>query len=90
MFYIQFFYLKNKRITHFLFFGEKCEWIAQVTHQKLAMWVHSSGRSPKNWPWGIRSGRSEEMSNCERIAQVAHQKLANEWIANFLSKSLIR
>ena len=37
MFYIQFFYWKNERIAHFLFFGERCEWIAQVTHQKWAM-----------------------------------------------------
>ena len=41
------------------------------------------------WPWAIRSGGSEEMSDRERIAQVAHQ---NEWISEsliFLSESLI-
>ena len=31
-----------------------------------------------DWPWAIRSGRSEEMSNREPIAQFAHQKWANE------------
>ena len=41
-------------------------------------------------PWAIRSGPSEKMSNCEQITQVAHQKWVNEWIAHFLSKSLIR
>ena len=40
-------------------------------------------------PWAIRSGRSEEMSDREWIAQVAHQKWVNEWIAHFLSESLI-
>ena len=40
-------------------------------------------------PWAIRSDRSEEMSDREQIAQVAHQKWANEWIAIFLSESLI-
>ena len=40
--------------------------------------------------WANRSGRSPKMSNHERFAQVAHQKWANEWIAVFLSQSLIR
>ena len=34
-----FFYLKNERIAHSLFFGEWCEWIAQVTHHKWVMWA---------------------------------------------------
>ena len=37
-------------------------------------------------PWGIRSGRSEEMSYHELFAQVAHYKWANEWITNFLEQ----
>ena len=32
----------------------------------------------------------KKKGNHERIAQVAHQKWANEWIARFLSESLIR
>ena len=88
MFYIG--YLKNERFAHSLFFGEQCEWIAQVAHQKWAMWANRSGRSPK-------------MSDHERFAQVAHQKWAtmseflslltkNEQISKllvFLSESLI-
>ena len=49
--------------AHFLFFGERCEWIAQVAHQKWVMWANRSGHSPK-------------MSDHERFAQVAHQKWA--------------
>ena len=55
MFYIRFFYLKNERIAHSLFFGERCEWIAQVAHQKWAMWANRSGRSPKMSEWVNRS-----------------------------------
>ena len=33
MFYKQFFYWKNERIAYFLFFGERCDWIAQVTQK---------------------------------------------------------
>ena len=81
MFYIQFlkkFYWKNEQIAHFLFFGERCEWIAQVAHQKWAMWANRSGRSPKMSDpeqftqvaqstvnerlWGNRSGCSPKMS----------------------------
>ena len=69
-------YLKNEQMAHSLFFGERCEWIAQVAHQKWAMWANRSGRSPKmsamsvslrslrgneGW-WANRSGRSPKMS----------------------------
>ena len=54
----------NEQFTHSLFFNEWCEWIAQVAHQKWAMWANCSSRSPK-------------MSDHERLAQVAHQKWAN-------------
>ena len=91
MFYIRFFYFKNERFAHSLFFGEQCEQIAQVAHQKWAMWTNRSGCSPK-------------MSDHERFAQFAHQKWAtmseslrsltkNEQMSEslvFLSKSLIR
>ena len=43
--------------------NEQCERIAQVAHQKWAMWANRSGRSPK-------------MSNHERFAQVAQRKWA--------------
>ena len=36
MFYTRFLF-KNERIAHSLFFGEQCEQIAQVAHQKLAV-----------------------------------------------------
>ena len=39
MFYIGFFNLKNERFIHSLFFGDRCERIAQVAHQK---WVTMS------------------------------------------------
>ena len=68
MFYIGFFLFKKLAFCSFPFFGEQCERIAQVTHQKLAMSVNRSGHSPK-------------MSDYERFAQVAYQKWANEQIA---------
>ena len=49
---------------------ERCEQIAQVPHQKWAMWANRSGRPPK-------------LSDHEHFAQVAHQKRGNEWIACF-------
>ena len=36
MFYIGVFILKNERLAHFLIFGEQCEQIAQVAHQKMS------------------------------------------------------
>ena len=61
--YIGFFIKKNKQSAHSLIFGERCERIAQVAHQKRAMWANRSGRPPK-------------MSNHEQFTQVAHQKWA--------------
>ena len=43
--------------------NEQCERIAQVAHQKLAMWANPSGRSPK-------------MSKYERFAHIAQRKWA--------------
>ena len=68
--------------AHFLFFGERCEWIAHFAQIKWAMWVNRSFRSnqmsavsellillTKNErPWAIRSDCSEEMSDREQIA----------------------
>ena len=51
--------------------NERCEQIAQVAHQKWAMWANCSGYSPK-------------MSDLERIAQVAHQTWAKEQITHFI------
>ena len=56
--------------AHFLFFGERCEWMAHFAQIK----------------WAIHSGRSEELSDHEQIAQVVHQKWAIEWIAHFLER----
>ena len=53
--------------------NERCERIAQVAHQKWAMWAN-------------RSGRSLKMSDYERFAQVAHQKWVNEWLARFFEQ----
>ena len=80
-----------ERFAHSLFFDEQCEQIAQVAHQKWAMWANRSGRSPK-------------ISHHERFAQVPQQKWAtmseslrsltkNEQMSEalvFLSESLIR
>ena len=91
MCYIQFLYLKNEQFAYSLFFGERCERIAQVAHQKWAIWANGSGRSLK-------------ISDHKRFAQVAHQKRAtmsqllrlltkNERMSEslvFLSESLIR
>ena len=82
MFYIHFFYFKNEQIAHSLFFGEQCEWIAQVTHQKWAMWVNRSVHSPK-------------MSDHEQLAHIAQRKWVivseslrsltkNEWMSETL------
>ena len=73
MFYIGILFLKNERFAHSLIFGERCERIAQVAHQKWAMWVNCSCRTPK-------------ISDHERIPQVAHQKLANEQIARIFEQ----
>ena len=68
MFYLGFlkkkFFFLNERISHFLFFGEQCEWIAHFAPIKWAMWANHSFCSPK-------------MSDHERFAQVAQRKWAN-------------
>ena len=64
---------KMSDVSELLTKNERCERIAQVAHQKWAMWA-------------IRSGHSPKMSNHEQIAQVAHQKWANERIACFFER----
>ena len=72
--------------AHFLFFGERCEWIAHFAQIKWAMWANRSFRSPK-------------MSDHERFAQFAQRKwamcgnrsfrspkMSNEWIAHFFER----
>ena len=47
MFYIGFLFKKNERFAPSLTLREQYERIAQVAHQKWAIWVNHSGRSPK-------------------------------------------
>ena len=75
-FILFFFCLKNERFAHSLILDDQCERIAQVAHQKWAMWA-------------IRSGCSPKVSDHVWFAQVTHQKWANERIARFFSSSLI-
>ena len=49
--------------AHFLFFGERCEWIANFAQIKWAMWAN-------------RSGRSSKMRDHEQFAQAAQRKWA--------------
>ena len=71
---------------HFLFIGERCEWIAHFAQIKQEMWANRSFRSPK-------------MSNHELFPQVAQRKWAmwanrsfrspkmSEWVnCSFLDK----
>ena len=59
---------KKELFAHCLFFNERCEPIAQVAHQKWAIWANHSGHPPK-------------ISDHERFTQVTHQ---NEQIAHYL------
>ena len=54
---------KSLIFAHYLFFGERCEWIAHFSQIKWAMWANRSFRSPK-------------MSDHERFAQIAQRKWA--------------
>ena len=69
MFYLRFFFLNSKKMSeslifaYFLFFGQRCEWIAHFPQIKWAMWVNCSFRSPK-------------MSDHEWFAQVDQRKWA--------------
>ena len=61
--FINVFLFKIERFPQSLCFGKRCEQIAQVAHQKWAMWANRSGHSPK-------------MSDHEQFAQVAQRKWA--------------
>ena len=77
--------------------NERCERIAQVAHQKWAMWANRSGRSPKmsdvskslrlltknERPWANRSGRSPKMSKWANRLFFR----ANPSFAHFLQKN---
>ena len=73
MFYIGFLIKKNERFTHSLIFGEWCERIAQVAHQKWAMWENRSGCPPKISDVSESLRLPTKNERCEQIAQVAHQ-----------------
>ena len=57
----------NERFARSLFFGERCERLAQVAHQTWAMWANYSGHSPNMSEWANCSGRSPKMSAHEPI-----------------------
>ena len=83
MFYIGFFVYKNEQFVHSLIFGERCERIPQVAHQKWAMWANRSGCSPKLVMWVNRSGCSPKMSKWAN-----HSFLwANGSFAHFFAKN---
>ena len=60
--------------AHFLFFGERCEWIAHFAQIKWAMWANRSFCSPKMSD-SLKSLRGNEQ--CEQIAHFTHQKWVN-------------
>ena len=39
----------NGGFAHSLFFGERCMWIAQITHDKRANWANRSGQKMSKW-----------------------------------------
>ena len=100
MFYLRFKKKFCKQISeslifaYFLFFCERCEWIAHFAQIKWAMWVNRSFRSPKmrdheqfaqvaqrKWGlWANRSFRPPKMSEWV-IRSFAHFLTKNEWFA---------
>ena len=77
MFYIGFLFFKNERFAHSLTFGELCEQITQVTHQKMSDVIESLGYSPK-------------MSDheCDLLRSLTKNERMSESLV-FLSESLI-
>ena len=89
--------LKNERFAHYLNFGERCERIGQVAHQKWALWSNHSGHSPKwanmsEWlrslrgierAWAKRSGCSPKMSDWANCSLF----WVNRSFAHFLAKN---
>ena len=78
MFYIGFFILKNERFAHSLIFGERCERIAQVAHQKWAMWANRSGRSPKMSDVSKLLRSLTKNERCERMSELLKSLTKNE------------
>ena len=90
LFYICFFFL-NDEFDHSLFFGERCERIAQVAHQKWAMWVNPSGRSPKmsDYEWFAQVAQRKWTIVSDSLRSLTKNERMSEWLI-FLSESLIR
>ena len=96
MFYLKIFFFIRKMsesliFAHFLFFCERCEWIAHFSQKKMKEVNESLISHIKNErPCAIRSGRSEEMSNVRELLISLTKK---EWMSEspiFLSESLVR
>ena len=83
MFFIGFFLKKNEWFAHSLFFGERCEQIAQVVHQKWATMSHSLMLLRGNErSWGNRTGCSPKMSESLVV-------LSESLIHSFLGKKRV-
>ena len=83
MFYLRFFFYKNFEkmsqsliFANFLFFGERCEWIAHFAQIKWAMWANRSFCSPK-------------MSDHEQFTQVTQRKWENHWFRSPKKSELV-
>ena len=89
MFYIG--YLKNERFAHSLFFGEQCEWIAQVAHQKWVTWVNRSGHLTKmsDHEWFTHIAKRKWAIMSESLRSLTKNDRMSELLV-FLSESLIR
>ena len=77
--FFKFFYWKNEWIAHFLFFGERCEWIAQVAHQQWA----------NEW---IAHLLSKSLIRLFRTKNEQFARKSNEWISspgNYLLQYLL-
>ena len=94
MFYIGYFIFKNERFAHSLIFGERCERITQVAHQKWAMWADRSSRWPKmsNVSESLRALTKNERPLANRspkMSQWANRSFfwANCSLAHFFAKN---
>ena len=90
VFFVRFLYvflyifLKSKQFAHSLFIIERCERIAQVAHQKWAMWANRSGCSQKRskWAncsffWANRSLLAHFFTKNERFALKTNERIPN-------------
>ena len=73
--------------AHFLFFGERCEWICsnQMSDESESLILLTKNERP----WAIRSGHSEEMSDVSEslISLTKNERMSESLI--FLSELLI-